>query len=574
MLSLEIAAMVESKVLKPYHNPIIRGFNADPSIARKGADIFLITSTFEYFPGIPIYHTKDLISWKLVGHALTRRSQLDLRTCETGAGIWASTIRYRRPGAPGGGPTNGEGRWYICTAKWDRYRPQSDDRVWPRGFYVWTDDIWDSSSWSDPIYFDQLGFDQDLFWDDNGRVYLSTTYRMHPDDVPPEMKDLPKNFAIHIAEIDLQTGRSLTPPKMIRASSAGLGVSEGSHILKRGRYYYLLTAEGGTEGGHSEWCFRSTESPFGPWEEQSGNEGKSLWYNDGAERVQCTGHADIFEDSHGNWWAVLLGVRPVVNSKGELESYSPFGRESFLVPVLWKDDWPIFNHGKNVSLEGIPSPGTYEIQYPHEWYEDFSTFDIICSGWYQKKTPFKDGSYVSGKSGLQIFGGPYRPWEPEHSTMLLKKQTEVDGTFTTELDFEPTSPRWEAGTMLWHHDFSHASMGIRKNTKGERILIIRTPLDGKGSFQTETRKLSQASGPVTFTIQCSGAGYKVGFRELADESYGKVIDAGDVSMEILTQGPPVGLPFCGIMMGIYSFGELEPVLSPASFRYAKWHSNA
>lgn len=136
--------------MNTYHNPIIPGFNPDPSIIRHGTDFFLVTSSFEYFPGIPIYHSTDLIKWTLIGHVLTRKSQLDIRTPEPGGGVWAATIREH------------DGCFYVMTACFDRYRPQDDDRVWPRGFYVKTKDIWDEKSWSEPVYFDQVGFDQDV----------------------------------------------------------------------------------------------------------------------------------------------------------------------------------------------------------------------------------------------------------------------------------------------------------------------------------------------------------------------------------------------------------------------------
>lgn len=136
-----------------YNNPIIPGFNPDPSIVRVDKDFFLVTSTFEYFPGAPIYHSRDLIQWKLIGHALTRPSQLQIHTPEPGGGVWATTIRYHK------------GVYYIIAASFQRYRPQQDDRVWPQGFYVKTTDIWNETTWSDPIYFDQVGFDQDVSFD-------------------------------------------------------------------------------------------------------------------------------------------------------------------------------------------------------------------------------------------------------------------------------------------------------------------------------------------------------------------------------------------------------------------------
>ena len=136
--------------MNTYINPILPGFNPDPSIIRVNDDFFLVTSSFEYVPGAPIYHSKDLIQWTLIGHALTRPTQLHLQSPEPGGGVWATTIRFH------------EGTFYVVAASYTRYRPQEDDRVWPRGFYVHTQDIWDLGSWSDPVYFDQVGFDQDV----------------------------------------------------------------------------------------------------------------------------------------------------------------------------------------------------------------------------------------------------------------------------------------------------------------------------------------------------------------------------------------------------------------------------
>lgn len=131
-------------------NPILPGFNPDPSITRVGSDYFLATSSFEYFPGIPIYHSKDLVQWKLIGHALTRTTQIRLAASEPGGGVWAPTLRYH------------DNTFYLATSSFDRFRPQQGERTFPRGFYIKTSNIWDSSSWSDPVYFDVVGFDQDV----------------------------------------------------------------------------------------------------------------------------------------------------------------------------------------------------------------------------------------------------------------------------------------------------------------------------------------------------------------------------------------------------------------------------
>lgn len=135
---------------------------------------------------------------------------------------------------------------------------------------------------------------------------MSTTTRIADRPKDSKLKD----FAIHVSEIDLTAGRTLTPPKVIRASVKG--IAEGSHIIKRNEYYYLFTAEGGTEGRHQEWVMRSEKGPLGPWELGPRN---PLWYNGPEEEVQSTGHADVFEDANGDWWAVFLGVRPRLHCK-------------------------------------------------------------------------------------------------------------------------------------------------------------------------------------------------------------------------------------------------------------------
>jgi hypothetical protein len=148
-----------------YINPILPGSNPDPSITRAGKDFFIVTSSFDLFPGIPIYHSTDLIQWRLISHVLNRKSQLDIRTVEVGGGVWAPTIRYRTEQQEGNALGHG-GAFYVCASCFDKYRPQADERIWPRGWYTKCSekDIWDEEGkgWSELIYFDMLGFDQDV----------------------------------------------------------------------------------------------------------------------------------------------------------------------------------------------------------------------------------------------------------------------------------------------------------------------------------------------------------------------------------------------------------------------------
>ncbi|KAL4865516.1 hypothetical protein BDV12DRAFT_211020 [Aspergillus spectabilis] len=550
----------------PFQNPIIPGSNPDPSIIRVGSDFFLVTSTFEYTPGAPIYHSKDLIKWTLIGHALTRPSQLQIQTPEPGGGIWATTLRYH------------EGVFYILAASFTRYRPQDDDRVWPRGFYVATRDIWDETSWGEPVWLDMVGFDQDLFWDDDGTVYLSSTYRKltrTPTTPPNSLKD----FAIHISTIDLATGRATSSPKLIRESSSG--VSEGSHIFKRGKYYYLFTAEGGTESGHCEWVCRSEKGPFGPWEVGPSN---PLWRNGVADEIQNTGHADLVEDEGGNWWVVFLGVRPVKRDGGVWEG-SVFGRETFLTPLEWTSDgWPVINKGEKIVLHN-DSPSLYNYDQPIAWRDEFIS-DTLQLGWYRKNTPLKKDYTLSPQEGvLRLHGAPYTLSTPACPTLFLRKQIHRFCLWETRLSFNPDSANTEAGTVVYLNYYTWVSIGIRlspnQDSDVERKRIIRftasnTEPGSRSSPRTINTPLSSATSDVILQIE-TGDRYRLGFREiLSDNSESpkrgeeKVTWFGEVPNKAIVDAPlPIGAPFTGVMLGVYSVGDREAVLADADFKYVE-----
>ncbi|KAL4975285.1 glycosyl hydrolase [Aspergillus desertorum] len=593
----------------PYTNPILPGSNPDPSIVRVGHDYFLVTSTFEYTPSAPIYHSRDLIQWKLITHAITRPSQLQIQTPEPGGGVWATTIRYHEA----------TGTFYVITASFSRYRPQDDDRVWPRGFYVKTDwkGIWDptGNSWSESVWLDAVGFDQDLFFDDDGTVYLSSTYRKHQRTLTGGNGKPLKDFAIHISTIDLQTGNVTSAPKLIRSSSSG--VSEGSHIFKRGKYYYLFTAEGGTESGHSEWVCRSESSPFGPWVVGPAGEVNPL-FGSGVSRedeVQNTGHADFVEDTNGNWWAVFLGVRPVWREAEQRWEESVFGRETFLVPVTWENDWPVVNSKQRITLI-VDSPHLYHYTPSVNWRDDFAS-ETLQLGWYRKNTPLKKDytllvssphadQVTSVNRGLRLFGAPYTLSTPSCPTLFLRKQTARYYTWETKLRFFPDSLNVEAGTVVYLNYLTFASVGIRlaaSQTETEdpsrsnpeddgkkRKRIIRfTPSNTHNTpgFSSEAVDipLVSSSSAVILRIEC-GDSYRFGFREvLADQNAdagsglgaeesetisGETQWVGEVSNRALMEAPlPIGAPFTGAMLGLYSVGDREAVRAPADFEYAQ-----
>ncbi|PLB55756.1 hypothetical protein P170DRAFT_443475 [Aspergillus steynii IBT 23096] len=525
--------------MSTYFNPIIPGCNPDPSVVRVNRDFFLVTSSFEYTPGVPVYHSRDLISWTLIGHALTRKSQLDIRTPEPGGGVWATTIRWH------------DGFFYIFTASIDRFRPQYDERIWSHGFYVSTRDIWDSESWSDPVYFDQIGFDQDVFWDDDGTVYLSSTYQKVNRSDPPK-----KDLAVHICTVDLVTGRSTSIPQLLRESSSG--VSEGSHLFKRGKYYYLITAEGGTEGGHSEYVFHNRTGPLGAWEACPHN---PVLYNGLDNEVQSTGHADLFDDAEGNWWAVLLGTRP--SKTGDVWEESVFGRETFLIPVQWHDDWPVFNEALEVSLRAR-GPGLYEHSIPAGWRDNFNEATLQL-GWYRKNTPKKTDYTLTERPGyLRLYGSAYPLSVPASPTLFLRKQTHQAVRWRTQVSFFPRSKHTEAGTVLWWDYFTFSRIGICMDSTGARIARFVSP-DGA----TVEEILPDAdSGAIYFVIDCD-AEYRLGY-EVPSKREKDVKWLGSVSRAVMTRHPRIGRPNTGMMLGVYAFGDKEQCLEPADFEFAEF----
>jgi xylan 1,4-beta-xylosidase len=280
-----------------FANPVIPGFHPDPSVCRVGDEYFLVTSSFTYSPGLPIFRSRNLVHWTQIGNVLERPSQLDLSgtTDSASAGIYAPTLRHH------------DGRfWTITTIVC---------RAGLHTFFVTAPDP--AGPWSDPVRVAIPGIDPDMAWDGANRcwVHFSTL------------------GGIARVRIDSSTGDVLEGPDPTW-SGTGLQFPEAPHLTERAGWWYLLLAEGGTERGHAVSVARSL-SPEGPWEGCPRN--PILSHRSTSSPIQNTGHADLVEATDGSWWMVLLGVRP----RGVSPGFHVLGRETFLTPVEWLDGWPI-----------------------------------------------------------------------------------------------------------------------------------------------------------------------------------------------------------------------------------------
>jgi beta-xylosidase len=275
-----------------FANPVIAGFHPDPSVCRVGEDYYLACSSFEYFPGVPVFHSRDLVHWRQVGNALDRPGQLPLAGVAASGGIYAPTLRHH------------DGRFWLIT--WNA----------AHGGTVLFTAADPAGPWSDPVRVPAVtGFDPDLAWDADGRCWC--TYA-----------------GIGQLPIDPQTGQALGEPRRLWSGTPGAQFPEAPHLYRIGEYWYLLIAEGGTERGHCASVARGP-APWGPFEPCPAN--PIVTHRSTSRAIQSTGHADLVQAPDGSWWMVLLGTRP----RGGTPGWHVMGRETYLAPVTWAEGWPV-----------------------------------------------------------------------------------------------------------------------------------------------------------------------------------------------------------------------------------------
>jgi alpha-N-arabinofuranosidase len=408
-----------------YKNPVISGFHPDPSVCRVGDDYYLVTSSFEYFPGVPVFHSKDLINWTKIGHCLTRPSQLKLDKCGPSAGIYAPTIRYH------------EGRFYMVTTN-----------VSGGGnFYVSTDNP--AGEWSEPIFVEQGGIDPTLYFEGNKCYFVSN------------------GQGITISEIDIKTGKRLTESKIVWNGTGGR-YPESPHIYKKDGWYYLLISEGGTEYGHKMTIARS-RSIYGPYQSNPSN--PIFTHIDEIAQsnpIQGTGHGDFVQAHDGSWWIVFLGFRP------QSLLHHVLGRETFLAPVRWDTNaWPVINGNGTVNLDmNVPTLPLQPVKQ-----RDFSTdFNETKLGvdWNYLRNPFMENYSLTEKKGsLRLKASPVSLDDNDSPTFVARRQEHIDFSATTELTLNNAKNGDEAGMTVYYSPQAHYELFLKKSENGKHKLLVR-----------------------------------------------------------------------------------------------------
>lgn len=385
-----------------YANPIIKGFNPDPSVCRAGDNYYLAVSTFEYFPGIAIYHSTDLVNWKLINHCISDYNSINFQGFGNSGGVWAPTIRYNN------------GRFYV-TATIDKIG----------NIITYTDDI--LGSWSEPVHVDMGGIDPSIYFE-NGHAYYCTNENSGHGE------------AITLCEINPDTGELIGAKKEIW-HGIGEGWLEAPHIYKINGWYYIFTAEGGTSYNHQLTIGRS-KNLFGDYEAFPFNPILTN-RNDTSKAIMCTGHADLTDDKDGNLYIVHLGTRPCSNAKSNL------GRETFLTPISYSDGW-FFVDKKRAALHNEAAICKKQIPY-----NGFSTrFD---GKKFEPEWLFLNYTNITRDNELSI--------TPHNSALTLAAIRQPDFEFEAEtvFEFEPESSADEAGLIVYlQSDFNYRLCKIKK----------------------------------------------------------------------------------------------------------------
>jgi xylan 1,4-beta-xylosidase len=402
-------------------NPVLPGCHPDPSICRVGADYYLITSTFEYFPGLPIHHSRDLVHWRLIGHVLDRPGQLPLDGVRPSGGLFAPTLRHDRGVS-----------YVVCTLL---------DGARESGNFVVTAPH-PTGPWSDPVWLDDApGIDPSLFFDDDGRAWFV-------GNRPILGAELAGRTEIWMREFD-PARLQLTGPEYVLFSGALVDAkwAEGPHLFRLGGYYYLLLAEGGTEQNHAVTVARS-EQVTGPYRNNPGNPVLTHRHLGRAQPIVGTGHADLVQTPGGDWYAVLLALRPY-------GGYFPnLGRETFLASVVWEDGWPIVNPGAGRLLAEFPAPLPAH-PWPAEPPADDFDAAVLAPMWNMLRTPREEFFSLTARPGhLRLRLRPETVTEACNPSFVGRRQQHMSFAARTAMDFEPAAPNECAGLVLLR-DTSH-----------------------------------------------------------------------------------------------------------------------
>ncbi|WP_276352223.1 glycoside hydrolase family 43 protein [Cohnella caldifontis] len=526
-------------------NPILRGFNPDPSILRVGGDYYIATSTFEWFPGVQIHHSRDLRHWRLLTHPLTRKSQLDMLGNPNSGGIWAPCLSYS------------DGTYYLVyTDVKSHLGPFKDTH----NYLVTAPDI--MGPWSEPVYLNSSGFDPSLFHDEDGRKWLLNMVWDH-------RKGRNHFGGILMQEYD-ESRRKLVGPIHNLFRGTELGLTEGPHVYRRGGYYYLLTAEGGTRWNHAVTMARS-ESLFGPYEVDPANPILTSRHDPGLP-LQRSGHGDLVETPSGEWYMVHLCGRPLKASR-----MCNLGRETAIQQVEWTEDgWLRLKGGGREPRLMVEAPADLpEFRFDEPAHgTGMDSFDGETLGvhWNTLREP-ADESWLTlrERPGFLRLRGRESFSSAHGQSLLARRQQAFAAEAETVVEFEPDTYQQMAGLVYYYNAKNWYYLRISRDEELGKSLAILTcdrgvygePLEREVSVDGWDRvylKLTLDYERAQFHYSADGSDWK---------AVGPALEAGrmsDENAETVRDGFLLDQGFTGAFVGV-CVQDLSGARKHADFDY-------
>ena len=507
-------------------NPILKGFYPDPSICRVKDDYYIVNSSFEYFPGIPIFHSKDLANWEQIGYVLNRPEQLDLDSIRVSGGVYAPTIRFHND------------TFYVINTLIGKGAKGGN-------YYVYATNP--AGPWSNPIWLkDAPGIDPSLFFDNDEKVYCCGNGR--PADNTPDSK----KRHIWVQELDLKTQKLVGEKSIILVGGAMVDAAnaESPHIYKKGIYYYLMIAEGGTGDNHAVTIFRS-KNIRGPYEANRKNPiltHRNLGRN---YPIACTGHADLFDTQNGKWWMVLLGVRPYGGFHYNL------GRETFIAPVIWEDGWPIVCPNEGKVLFKYPQTELNYSPVAQQTEKDDFNADNLSYKWNFLRTPRKNFWSLKERKGfLRLHLLPDEITELVSPAFIGRRQEDTSFSASVNMSFVPKNDSESAGLVLFmNKDYQFR---FEKTSKSSiSYLTVTRRYDGIDSILAS---MKYDGNKVILGVCAHGQNY--GFKYSSDNINWKVI-SDKVDGRTLSRTNAGG--FTGAYIGLYATSKNQQSNNFADF---------
>ncbi len=510
-----------------YRNPILAGFYPDPSIVQANGYFYLVNSTFSYFPGIPVFRSRDLVNWTQIGNVIDRPDMLNFDGLGISRGVFAPTINYH------------EGVFYVLNTCVDC----------DGNFLVTATDP--AGPWSDPVWLQGVnGIDPSIFFDDDGRAYIIN------NDAPATTPEYDGHRALWMQEYDIANQRMIGPRRMVldkgvRPEERPIWI-EGPHIFKHDGRYYLICAEGGTAEGHSQVVLRS-DNVWGPWEPYAGNPIATQRDMDRgrADPVTSVGHADFVQLENGDWWTIFLAVRP----------YGPdqynTGRETYLHPVTWNEEgWPVilpagtevpYVHARPALAPDRPGPvphnGNFTFREEFDW-------SVLPNHWLAIRTP-RDAFYDMAYNALVLKARPQHIGRLQQPSFLGRRQQHINASASTSMLYTPERAGDEAGLLAFQNDDYYYFLAVTIEN-GARVVQVQRragPSETADGTVIASAPLNVADGaPVYLKIDARGALYDFSYGTRQGE-WNTLLEGADGT--ILSTRTAGG--FVGVLFGLYAY---------------------